>query len=153
MPTSTATHHRRKIRQQARRANGWSLGMTNTHVDRTMVRIAEGFPYSYVSQFQQMTQLPLERVLEWIRLPLRTLTRRKVEGRLAPDESERLFRSAYVFEQAVNLFEDDRSAAIHWLQTPQPALGGSEPLEFSRTDLGAREVEDLIGRLQHGVFV
>ncbi len=33
-----------------------------------------------------------------------------------------------------------------------PALAGRKPIEFARTEVGAREVEDLIGRLEYGVF-
>jgi putative toxin-antitoxin system antitoxin component (TIGR02293 family) len=39
-----------------------------------------------------------------------------------------------------------------WLKSPQKALGGKTPLEYSDTEPGAREVEDLLGRLEHGVF-
>ena len=34
----------------------------------------------------------------------------------------------------------------------QKALGEKVPLELLVTELGAREVEALIGRLEHGVF-
>jgi putative toxin-antitoxin system antitoxin component (TIGR02293 family) len=53
---------------------------------------------------------------------------------------------------AVELFEGDVKAAKKWLQTPQRALGGAVPLEFASTEAGAKEVENLIGRLEHGVF-
>jgi uncharacterized protein (DUF2384 family) len=32
------------------------------------------------------------------------------------------------------------------------ALGGRSPLDFAQTEPGAREVENVIGRLEHGVF-
>ena len=82
--------------------------------------------------------------------PRRTLSRRR--GRLRPDESDRLFRACRVFEMASALFEGDVSAARDWLQAAQPGLSGTIPLEIISTDVGAREVEDLIGRLEHGVF-
>jgi putative toxin-antitoxin system antitoxin component (TIGR02293 family) len=39
-----------------------------------------------------------------------------------------------------------------WLTSPQLGLGGAIPLEHSVTELGAREVEDLLGRIEHGVY-
>ena len=42
---------------------------------------------------------------------------------------------------------------MQWLATPQPGLNAEKPLEFARSEIGAREVEDLIGRLEHGVFI
>ena len=83
-------------------------------------------------------------------IPRRTLTRRKREG-VFPDESDRLLRAARLFGRALEVFDGNREAAAEWLTTAPPALGGV-PIAFARTDLGTREVERLIGRLEHGVF-
>jgi putative toxin-antitoxin system antitoxin component (TIGR02293 family) len=85
-------------------------------------------------------------------IPERTLARRKTAGKLAPDESERLLRVSNLFEKCVELFEGDVTAAVNWLTTPKKALNQERPLMYARTEFGAREVEDLIGRLEHGVF-
>ena len=81
----------------------------------------------------------------------RTLARRKSEGRLLAEESDRLLRAARILGRAIELFEGDEAAARRWLKTKNRALGDHEPLEVARTDVGAREVETLIGRLEHGV--
>ena len=47
---------------------------------------------------------------------------------------------------------DIQNPARRWLSSPQRALGGSTPLSLARTEVGAGLVEDLIGRLEHGVF-
>jgi putative toxin-antitoxin system antitoxin component (TIGR02293 family) len=57
-----------------------------------------------------------------------------------------------LFGKTLELFEGDRDAATEWLTTAQPALGGSVPLDLAKSDVGAREVERLVGRLEHGVF-
>jgi len=71
---------------------------------------------------------------------------------LTPHESERLLRLALVFEKTVDLFEGNADAARDWLNTSNKALAGESPLAMVETEIGAREVEDLIGRLEHGVF-
>jgi uncharacterized protein (DUF2384 family) len=38
------------------------------------------------------------------------------------------------------------------LRSPRRIFAGSTPLAYSATELGAREVETLIGQLEHGVF-
>ena len=91
-------------------------------------------------------------VADLVAIPARTLQRRKVQGRLDPDESDRLLRVARVFAMALELFEGDARAAHDWFQTPARALGGEEPIRLAATDLGAREVEALIERLEHGVL-
>ena len=65
------------------------------------------------------------------------------------DNSRHLVAS--LFEQAVDLFEGDAAAARRWLAAPNRALGGESPLSFAETEPGVREVERLIGRLEHGV--
>jgi putative toxin-antitoxin system antitoxin component (TIGR02293 family) len=67
------------------------------------------------------------------------------------DESNQLLRLSRVLKRATDLHEGDQSSAREWLETPMPALGGRRPLELAQTELGAREVEDLIGRIEHGV--
>jgi putative toxin-antitoxin system antitoxin component (TIGR02293 family) len=57
-----------------------------------------------------------------------------------------------IFARALGLFDGDRDAANQWLSSPQRPLGGSVPLTLTRTEVGALEVERLIGRLEHGVF-
>jgi hypothetical protein len=43
-------------------------------------------------------------------------------------------------------------AATEWLTDAQYSFGGVPPIEMARTDVGAQEVERLIGQLEHGVF-
>jgi putative toxin-antitoxin system antitoxin component (TIGR02293 family) len=57
-----------------------------------------------------------------------------------------------IFGRALSLFEGDHDAAKRWLSEPQRALGGEIPMGLARTDVGALEVERLIGRLEYGVF-
>ena len=80
-----------------------------------------------------------------------TLGRRKRAGALTPDESEHVIRLAALLERATRVFEDEADAA-DWLRTPNVALDGVTPLALADTELGAREVDDLLGRLEHGVY-
>ena len=63
-----------------------------------------------------------------------------------------MLRMSRIFEKALELFEGDIASAVNFLTTPKKAFGGRVPVEYSRTELGAREVETLIGRLEYGVF-
>ena len=49
------------------------------------------------------------------------------------------------------VFGDD-ALADEWLRSPNPALGDAIPIRMIRTDLGGREVEAVLGRIEHGVF-
>ena len=58
---------------------------------------------------------------------------------------------AHTLELAAQLFEGDLTAARRWLAAPQAALAGRTPLDLLSTEAGLREVEALIGRLEHGI--
>ena len=60
---------------------------------------------------------------------------------------DRLVRAARIFGGALQLFKGDRATASAWLESGQPVLGGSVPIELARTDLGAREVERALSQL------
>jgi putative toxin-antitoxin system antitoxin component (TIGR02293 family) len=87
-----------------------------------------------------------------IGLPSSTLTRRRQSKRLSPDESDRLYRVASAYRNALQLFEGDRTAAQRWLNEPAKALGGSKPIDYLDTEAGAEAVHALILRLEHGVI-
>jgi putative toxin-antitoxin system antitoxin component (TIGR02293 family) len=80
-----------------------------------------------------------------------TLTRRKRAGVLTPAEGEHVLRLAALLERAAQVFGEEADGA-DWLGTPNLALGGATPLALADTELGAREVDDLLGRIEHGVY-
>lgn len=82
-------------------------------------------------------------------VPKTTLARRT---RLSPDESERVERLARIAALAEEVWEDD-ALAHEFLTSAQPQLGGARPLDLARTDLGAREVEALLMKLEHALPV
>jgi putative toxin-antitoxin system antitoxin component (TIGR02293 family) len=111
-----------------------------------------GLPFKSLESLAALSGMSVNLIASALGIPERTLARRKAVGRFAPDESERLLRISNVFEKAVALFEGDVAGAVTWLTSPRRALNHRTPLDYSRTELGAREVENLIGRLEHGVF-
>ena len=115
-------------------------------------RVEEGFPYRALERFRGNVGLSREAVAELVGIKPRTLDRRREGGRLRPEESDRLLRASRVFGKTLALFEGDVEAAMAWFRSPQRALGGAAPLDVAKTEIGAREVEGLVGRLEHGVF-
>lgn len=119
------------------------------HLARAVNR---GFSYEVFEQLRDSSGLSLDDLLTWLQLAPRTLARRKQQRRFSPEESDRLLRAARVLGRALELFDGDREASLEWLTTPQRALGGELPIDVARTDVGAREVENLVGRVEHGVY-
>jgi putative toxin-antitoxin system antitoxin component (TIGR02293 family) len=113
-------------------------------------RVRRGLPYSALEAVMSQLGLSREQVAEALHLPERTLARRKKERRLHPDESDRLFRLARIAAQAAEILGSTEKAA-RWLRRPNRALGGRVPLALLDTDAGTREVEEVLGRIEHGV--
>jgi len=128
------------------------LGIGARDVSSLLQEVDAGFDFSSFTRLQKAMDVPRYQLAELVRIKPRTLTRREVEGKLHPDESERLLRAARLFQKAIELFEGDAAAARTWLTTSNRALSGKRPIDLARTEPGAREVENLIGRLEHGVF-
>lgn len=131
---------------------GSSLGLAALATDDLIDAVQHGLSFRALETFSSETGFPPASVASMIQIPERTFARRKSTGRLSPDESERLLRISTIFEKAVALFEGNVGEAVEWLTRPKKALGDKAPLAYSRSELGAREVENLIGRLEHGVF-
>jgi putative toxin-antitoxin system antitoxin component (TIGR02293 family) len=128
------------------------LGMKTASLPALLREVEKGLPYRAYERFADALGATTDDLLKLVGIPRRTLIRRKAEGRFSPVESDHLLRAARVFSRAIDLFEGDREAALEWLSEPQPAFGGAIPLDLAATELGAREVEALALRLEHGVF-
>jgi putative toxin-antitoxin system antitoxin component (TIGR02293 family) len=115
-------------------------------------QVEKGLAFSAVEALQQQMDLASKEMARLLDIKFRTFLRRKEAGRLQPAESDRVLRASRLFARAQDLFEGDQEAARGWLMKPQRALGGAIPLEIAKTEVGAREVEQIIGRLEHGVF-
>jgi putative toxin-antitoxin system antitoxin component (TIGR02293 family) len=131
---------------------GSGLGLHPRNTQELIRELQKGFPFKTLEALASHTGThPLE-IASVLSISERTLARRRAIGRFASDESERLLRLSRIFELAVELFHGDIRTAATWLRTPRKALGDNAPFEYSATELGAREVETLIGQLVHGIF-
>jgi putative toxin-antitoxin system antitoxin component (TIGR02293 family) len=152
MPTAQNRALRPKVQVVKRHPGARTLGIRAADTLQMVRLVRAGFPFSRLASFERASGLPRQKIGRFAAISQRTLTRRQREGRLRPEESDRLLRASRIFDMAVGLFAGDVAAARHWLQAPQAGLGGEVPLEFASTEVGAREVENLIGRLEYGVF-
>jgi len=116
--------------------------------------VRAGLPAGVIERLAESLAMTQRDLLGIAAIAPATLTRRRraTPMRLSPGESDRVYRIAAVFEDAVRLFEGDQAAARAWLKGPAKALGGQTPLMYLSTETGAAEVRRLIGRLEQGVY-
>ena len=85
-------------------------------------------------------------------VPTRTLERRRVEHkRLTVQGGDGIVRLLRTRAHAVRVF-GGTDLADEWLHAPNPSLGGERSIDMALTDVGAHEVEGVLGRLEHGVL-
>jgi len=110
-----------------------------------------GFPMSEFTQLLDLLKTPEEELARYLSMSQATLHRRKKSGKLTTPESERIVRFARLFGLSMEVFET-KEATREWLKTPNPGVAGEPPLSYADTEFGAREVEYLLGRIDHGIF-
>ena len=113
--------------------------------------IKDGLPVASALAFKDALRLTNDELAALLGLSARTLLRWSPGKKLDLASGDRLVRSARLFTIASEVLEDN-DAAVQWLRTPQKALGDAVPLDLAGTDVGARAVEALLGRMEHGVF-
>jgi putative toxin-antitoxin system antitoxin component (TIGR02293 family) len=123
----------------------------HTHPTELVRQIQKGLPFSQLQALRKQLDLPLDEVASKLSISRATLHRRKSAGRLSPDESDKVIRFSRLLEHAADVFGDvERGRA--WLKFPQYGLGGAVPLDYAKTEIGAREVDNLLGRIDYGVY-
>lgn len=123
------------------------------HDNHAMVqRVEEGLPVMEVVRFGKQAGFTNDELAKLINIPARTYARRVADkARLKLHEGERAARLMRIFDRAKQLFVTEENVR-KWLHAELPALGWRTPIDYAQTEPGAREVENLIGRIEHGVF-
>ncbi|MCK5542441.1 MAG: DUF2384 domain-containing protein [Desulfobacterales bacterium] len=113
--------------------------------------IKKGLPLNFFTKICKEIGMPEKRLARIISTSTSTLAIRKKKGVFSFAESERLFRIKRIFNMALRVFEDS-NLTKQWFKKPLVHLQGQAPIDFLDTEIGAREVENLLGRIEHGVF-
>jgi putative toxin-antitoxin system antitoxin component (TIGR02293 family) len=110
-----------------------------------------GLPYASLEALTRRLGLELSAVGAVVGIPGRTLARRKHERLLSPVESDRLYRLAYVTHVASAVL-GGVEAARRWVGRAYRSVGGAEPMSLLDTDIGCRQVEEVLVRLNYGLY-
>jgi putative toxin-antitoxin system antitoxin component (TIGR02293 family) len=112
--------------------------------------IEEGLPIAAIESVIRDGTFSAGEIYELV-LPRRTLTHRKEKRQpLTAEESDRLTRAVRLAARAEEAIGNAEKAA-RWLRRPNRALLGKRPLDLLESDVGARMVEQVLGRIEHGL--
>jgi putative toxin-antitoxin system antitoxin component (TIGR02293 family) len=126
-----------------------ALGRSLSNDRELREAIREGFPPAVVQQVMLASGLTLKELAAALDLSPRSLQRRRRGGRLARYESDRIYRLARLVAIA-RQYLGDHDRALRWLKRPNRALGGLAPVAAIDTEPGARQVENVLGRIAYG---
>lgn len=109
-----------------------------------------GLDFREFEALRRQLDLSLDDLSARLGLSPATIQKRKAAGRLTTDESGKVVCFARLLGHAVHLF-GGLDEARRWLKAPQSGLHGATPLDYAKTDFGAREVENLLTQLDYGI--
>jgi putative toxin-antitoxin system antitoxin component (TIGR02293 family) len=115
-----------------------------------IARVRKGLPVGSLVELAGEMGEPVETMAAALGIAPRTLARRKLSRVLDAHESERVARVATILRRATHVL-GTRDKARAWLKKENRALAGVTPLSLMDTDMGARAVDDVLGRIEHGI--
>ena len=114
--------------------------------------IRAGLSYQLASRLLASRKVPKHMQPLAIGVSLRTLQRKRAaKSQLTQGEGATLIETLRVIDRATEVFES-RDNAIEWLQAKVMSLGGRRPIDLMDTPIGRRNVERILGRIEHGVY-
>lgn len=125
--------------------------MTRPSTAKAVELIERGLPWIEAEALAAALTVSLDRLASLLGIPQATFFRRKKARRFSKQESDHLLRFARLWWLACDVFENEEAART-WLKAPQFGLSGAIPLDYAVTEAGAREVEDLLRRIDYGVL-
>ena len=117
---------------------------------RAVNLVREGVPWSVYRDVISDLGLTDQTAADVLHIPTRTLARRR-GGRLEPSEGERLLRLIRLVARATDVLGEARQA-VRWMEAPNRALAGATPMSLLDTDIGTQAAEELLTRIEYGVF-
>lgn len=111
----------------------------------------EGVLRSEVDRIASLVGLTDREMARILNMSDRNLHRLKPDDRLARDASERLLLLANLLRHGLDVFDDEATTLANWLRSPIRELNSQSPLYVLDTMTGFGLVDDVLGRIEHGI--
>ena len=129
------------------------MGLPAFNMDEDYIlRISqEGITRKEFYNIVKATGLSLYELSELTHITPRTVQRKKDSERISPDVSERAIFIENIFKMGTVVF-NTRDKFLEWINTDNPSLKGNKPKELFRSFAGIKLVEELLGRINYGLY-
>lgn len=105
-----------------------------------------------IDQLAQLLGLTLKEMAVLLQIAERTLHRFRREGRLNEYASERLLLLENLAAHGLMVFDGRADAVSDWIRHPLRELNGQAPLSLLSTISGFGLVDDVLTRIEHGIY-
>jgi putative toxin-antitoxin system antitoxin component (TIGR02293 family) len=128
------------------------IGLETMETPAILALLGAGLSWAQLAGFLRDSGVSPAEIAAFLDLPERTFARRRSSGRFGKAETEKLIRLMEIYDSALDLFGGDAAATHFWLTSSVRGLNNARPIDYAQSDFGAREVRNLLGRIEHGVF-
>jgi len=116
-----------------------------------LINIARsGIQTKYISKIQTYTSLSDKELSSLLPISQRQLFRYTPSHKLNKEITAHLIQLLEMFQKGFTLFGEEKFKI--WIRTPNKVLSNNQPLEIMDTSIGIEMIEDVIGRIEHGVY-
>lgn len=114
--------------------------------------IKQGLPIEVAIKLLDSREVPPQVRHRMLGSSLRTLQRKVAAGTsLSAAEGANLIEAIRLIDRATEVL-GSRTDALAWLVAEIRSLNGRRPIELLESPIGRREVERVLGRIEHGVY-
>ena len=110
----------------------------------------EGLSMGTLKKIQAYTSLSIKELAVLLPISERQLVRYKDDHILRKDISSHLIQLAELFEHGYEVFEEEHFRK--WMRSKIRVLDNNRPIDLLDTAIGIQIVNDIIGRIDHGVY-
>ena len=125
--------------------------MAHLHGIDALIQVEEGFGYGMFEDVCETYGITKSKLADILNIPRANLQRRQQSGSLNQDESDKLLRFVRIMRMAKHVLTD-QAQALQWMKRPIIQMDGKLPFDLLATEAGAREVENLLLSIEHGMF-
>ena len=111
----------------------------------------QGVSAGYAFKLAEQLSLSLHELADILHISVRTVQRWQTDKVLDTDQSSKIIQLAGLLKQGSEVFGDGESFGV-WLHEGVPVLQGLTPLSYLDTPFGFDLINQVLGRIEHGVF-
>lgn len=112
--------------------------------------VAEGIPKATIKHLADLYALDVREIIRLLPVTARNLHRYAEDDRLSEVVTGRLFMLADLFAHGADALGTDYFRA--WLYRPNVGLQQKKPIDILHNEVGINTVDDILGRIEHGIF-